>query len=1023
MAIIGGTTPTYQSFTDEMQDAAFNLGVGLFGIPMGTTFLSEISNYMTQTQGATIDSLYEVVLNSSVGQMASFYPTYLTDAQFAERLANNLIGTSGTLVTADAWTAGKDWVVSALQGGMSRAAAAKMAVDAVAGLDTADATYGAAAAAFANKVTVANYYTFDKAGASSDITTLQNVISGVTNDAATVTTAQTSIDNDAVASSAKTVTLTTNADIVGTAASVASALQTTNFDDIIVAYAATTTASTLGNADSLNGGGGTDTLRITAENTARISPIGSSIEVVELFAVSNETASIGLANLAGVTALTIKGTSDADVNGLANGINVTLNDGYTKTAVLSMKTDSTADSITLNVGGGYSAGIKDGAGTTAGAGIETVNLVATANFRNDEVFSFANASAMNISGTGNVVLNLQAGSGNFGITGTGIQSGDMLGRLGKFNASALEGTLTMYLSTAGIDQSITGGAGADTFYASGGFNQSDVLDGGAGNDSLTMAIGNTGTLRPVITSVENLTIDFNADAVIDMRNSTAAGIQNLNVLGLATASTFSALASSLQTINVMSGASAGGLTFNYVSGAASDVVINLTNQTSSTSTAAYDMGDLTVANNSGALTLNVVGSATGQAVDAFAANNASTLTVNVTSGQFGVSAMNANAAKSVTLNVTGGHTATVGGAASFSSVTALTVNVDGGGSARADFSAINLGANGNVVINMGSAATSMIFSADSLNWGNTASTAAMGMSLTVNNKGDGDVLISGVEPLTAAATARTASQVAFDVTVTQSGAGAVFGMSGIDLGSIDTAALNFTFAGQGSFTLNANATLSAVTGQVVINATALNTAATLTANFTAFADTNVTFDVRLGENSAVIALGAGGDQVQFGNGAGQYVRGGAGNDQITMSTTAASIAQYNNTAASGPDNGNDTIFGASTGDVILFADLNSAGRTAGGAFIASGATAAINSGAAMSTATLIGSTASGLFFAMYTAAGDMILEMLITTASLTASAAATADITHITLNGKGDIAKSALLRVDASGSGLAFTLL
>lgn len=1023
MAIITTPPTTYQSFTTDMQNAALEMGVGLFGIPLGTSYLTEVANYMTQTQGATIQTLYTAVLSSSIGQMAGYYPPYQTDTQFAAKICAMMLPSS---ITAANVTMAQDALMSLLASGQSRAQVAKFAVDYISALDHTDANYGAAAAAFDNKVSVANYYTLTKMLGSTDITTLQNTLSNVTSDATTVTTAQAAIDGASVAQQAKTVTLTTSADIVGTAASIASALQVSNFDDLIVGYAASTTASTLGNADSIDGGAGTDILRITAENTARISPIGSSIEVVELFGVSNETASLGLSNLVGVTALMIKGTSDVDVNGLANGLNITLSNGYTKTAVLTMKSETTADSVTLNVGDASSAGLKDGQ-TSNASGIEIINLVATAAFANDSVFDFQNATALNISGAGNVTLNFQSGTGNHGFTATGLASGNMVGKLGKISGSAMAGNLTLYISTAGIDQSITGGAGTDTFYASGGFNQSDVLDGGAGADTLTMAVNNTGTLRPVITSVETLTVDFNADAVIDLRNSTAAGITTLNALGLATASTFSALGSAVATINVMSGASAGGLTFNYVTGAPSDVVVNLTNQTSSTSTAAYSMGDLTVGNNTGGLTLNVVGSATGQALDGFAANSVSTLTVNVTSGQFDVgTAFAANGAKTVTLNVNGGHTATIASTASFTGATALNVNIDGGASAKADFSALNLGANGNLNITLGSAATSMMFSADSVYWGTTALTASQSLAVTVVNKGDGDVFIAALDPTTAATAAGSAGQVSLNVSVTQSGAGAVFAASGLDFGSIETAALSFTFAGQGGFEIKAAATMSATTGQVVINTTALNTAGYVTANFTAFADTNVTFDVRLGENSAVIALGAGADQVQFGNGAGQYVRGGVGADQITMSTTAASIAQYNNTAtaAAFQDTGDDTIYGASTGDIILFNDMNSAGRSGNAGTITTGATAAINSGAVMYSATLIAFTATGQFFAMYTAAGDMVLEVSLATASAGISAGyAATDITKIVLNGKGDVAKSALLRLDTSGSSLMFTLL
>jgi hypothetical protein len=365
-----------------------------------------------------------------------------------------------------------------------------------------------------------------------------------------------------------------------------------------------------------------------------------------------------------------------------------------------------------------------------------------------------------------------------------------------------------------------------------------------------------------------------------------------------------------------------------------------------------------------------------------------------------------------------------------SSVTALTVNLSGA-SAVGTFSAVNIGgAGGGVNLNLLDGTGTLTIGA--LNAGTTASTAAMSNTLNVSNAGSGTVTLNALDLTTGAATAGSAGQVTLAANVNQVGSGASFQLNAIDLGHIETASLSFTLSGQGTFLLSAGATLSATTGQVLINSTAV-TGGQLTANFSAFADTNVTFDVRLGNHSATVALGAGNDVVQFGLGSGQFVRGGAGDDQFTMNNTAVSIVQYNNTAtgAANQDNGVDTVFGASTGDIILFNGLLSASNdtakfTAG---ITTGATAAVNSGAGMRTATftgvttaVYGSAAAGDFFAMYTAAGDMVIEVLLSSAGVSGQTIQTGEITKFVLNGKGDVARSALIRVDSNGTGLAFTL-
>jgi hypothetical protein len=402
----------------------------------------------------------------------------------------------------------------------------------------------------------------------------------------------------------------------------------------------------------------------------------------------------------------------------------------------------------------------------------------------------------------------------------------------------------------------------------------------------------------------------------------------------------------------------------------------------------------------------------------------------VTTGQLQLdTALVAAAAKTVAVNVNNAETATFQDV-TITAVTSLAVNVSGA-SAIADFSAINIGgAGGGVTITLGSSTAT--FSANSLLAGPTATTAAMSTTLSVSNTGSGTVIFAAVDLSTAAATAASAGQVSFAVSANQ--VGGLFALNGIDLNFIDTASLSFVFAGGGEFDLSAAAAFSATTAQVSIVATAV-TGGMVSANFTAWVDTNIITDVRLGNHSAIIALGAGADTVTFGLGSAQFVRGGAGADSLTMSNSAVSFAQYNNTAtgAANQDTGDDTIFGASTGDIILFQGYNTG--TAAGSRSATATTGILATGVATAvrTATFIGVTTATISsavastiasFALYSAAGgDMILEVLLTTGLVSANVVNSGDITRIVLNGKGDIQQSALLRADTNGSGLLFTLL
>lgn len=1006
------------AITAAMRTEVTKLYVALFGRAPDSDGLGY---WVSQVDGGkTIAQVAQDMYNTTPARTT--YPLYLTNTEIVTAFYTNVLGRTPDTDGAAYWatqlgtkTAGQ--VISDMI----------TAVTAYTGTDSAATT---SKTLFANKAAVAEYYAVTLAGGATNAAA---AISGVTatTDVSTNAAMAAAISGAGVSTSTGTTyTLTTGIDTV---------LGTTN-NDTIVAYVgvAGDTAATLSVADQIDGGAGTDTLSVILTNTALAAastPVTSGIEVVTLRALSNETAYFSLANMGtGVTALNVSGSSDINVAGLSNGSKVAFSGNYAKTATLAIGTNSTADTITLTMNDVNSADV-------VANDYETVNLVAntTAAFINGEAFGIGTAQTLNVSGSANVVLNFGVGSGNGrgAYTGTGIAGVTQVSALKTISATALTGTLTLVASTAGVDQTILGGAGNDTFYVSAQFNQSDSLDGGAGTDTVVWTNATTGTFRPVIQGVETFTMDFGAEAVIDLRNTSAASISTLNVLGVATASTFSALSSATKTINAYSGASAGGITFNYATGAASDVVFNLSNEAAATSTASYVFGDLTLANNTGSLTLNVVGSATGQGVENFAANNADALVINVTSGQFIASGtFNANAASAVTLNVNNGKSATIIGDASFTGATSVAINLSGA-TANANLDDINFGANGAMTVTLGAGASG--FTMGTAAFGATALTASVTNSITVVNNGSATVTLSGLDLTTAAVSAASASQVTFSLNVNQTGSGAVFNSTAMQFGSIDTAALTVTLAGQGVFNLAATGSLSALTGQVVMNSTAMSTGF-VSALFTAMADTNVIFDVRLGAHSAVISLGAGADKVQFGLNNQQSVIGGLGNDELTMNNTAVSIAVYEaaGTAATALD-GTDTIFGAGTGDIILFQGYNTSTGT--GAIIAtavttgtgwSHSTAAFTAGGTgvvqVFGTSLIGNelsnTANEYFMAMYTAAGDMIIQVLVMTASPTASVAASADsITQIVLNGKGDVAKTALLRIDTNGSGLLLTLL
>lgn len=858
MAIIGGSTPTYQSFTEEMKDAAFNMCVGLFGIPVGTSFLTEISNYMTQTEGATIDSLYQVVLNSSVGSASSYYPSYLTDAQFAERLANNLLGTSGTIVTADAWTAGKDWALSALQGGMSRAAVAKMTVDAVAAVDATDASYGAARTMMDNKVTVAEYYTYTKGGSSTDIVVLADVLETVTNDAATVTAAQTSIDTGGTGSvtTGQTYTLTTNADEFSPNA--AGSYQTTSYDDTFNAG-----SGRMGSDDSVDGGLGNDVLNVTISTAA--APIIKNIETINITTRGNASA-FDFTDISGYTTLNVSGTQSGTLGGFSANPTVTLTNGFgNNIAVALADASGTADAVTF-VSNGASAF------TLNVTGIETVNLVASGgltlgNTGNASQIGLGSAN-LNISGDGDVTLYFgTAGGVDASITG-----------LSAINATALAGNLSVTMPVSN-KVTINAGTGNDSFNLGSGLDTLDVINGGAGTDAVNARIdAGLSTVRPTLTDVETLSFDgFSTAATVDLRNATA--LTTLNFKGTA-AATITQLSKSVTQINLQSAAAAPNVDVTYATNSVSDVTLFI--GAGGTAAAGVTVGDVDFQSNSGSLVIDSSG-ISANVIDDLSANEVAGLTINV-GKSLGLGDIGADAADSFAINAAGDFSAQ-----SASLLSASTVNVSATGTANVNIDSIVLGDGASTVtIN-----TLGDFGLSALSLSTGATSVALNVNVTI---GSGSTAYMNV--LTTATISSALSAMNFTL------AGS---------GNVDLA---FSSAYTGVSVINIDAL--SLGGVLDLGASAVQTGLSFSVTLGNGGTGSI---ITLGQLADTVIGGSGADQIEGGAGNDQMM-GGAGNDVFLYQGTAGTAASTtaNSLSALG-QHGVDVITDFSTADTLRFADL------------------------------------------------------------------------------------------------------
>ena len=239
--------------TQQSIDHLVGLAVAMLGVAPGTKWLNERAKQLDG--GATLADIANEIQSTS--GFEGEYPAFLTEERFAKEFLEALLGDN---VTDTVMMAAVDFVAGQLAGA-TRGELALALVDALTtiareGEDNAlHADFGKAAAAFHNKVMVAKHYTEEAREADPSA----SVLEGVTDDPATVMAAKDAIDNPPAppeSMEGQRYVLTPTIDEI----------KGTDFDDTIVAQPVQGSNNTfqevLNPFDSIDGGGGADTIHI-----------------------------------------------------------------------------------------------------------------------------------------------------------------------------------------------------------------------------------------------------------------------------------------------------------------------------------------------------------------------------------------------------------------------------------------------------------------------------------------------------------------------------------------------------------------------------------------------------------------------------------------------------------------------------------------------------------------------------------------------------------------------------------------
>ena len=451
------------AITAETRQDIMELAVAANGAAPGTTLLSEL--VAMSTSGKTLLEIADSLASSA--SFTATYPTFQTATEFATEFLGNLVPEA----SAEAKAEGVTIIEGMLAAGSSRGAIILEAATYLAALDESNASFGSSAALFNHRVEVATYHTI-----TSEAAAPWAIPASVTSSDDSVATGKGAVDTAltpaAVAVDAKSITLTTTAD-TGASATGTSADDT--FSGAVVGAGAAGT--TLQAGDILDGGDGSDTLLISSTGAAgTYSLLGVQSSGIETISV-NDFTNAGVVTIDGAL---ISGVTSYILNASGDDGDVTFSNAG---AIASAKMSNGTGDLTINYTAAASAGTADvqtlavsniTAGSFASAGVETISVTG----------SLTNNTITGISGSKLTTLNL---SGDKNLTVTNALANTVT----TVDGSGTSGKLSFSV-TAGGNATITGGSANDTIGMAGGLTNKDVIDGGDGDDLVTIDIADNG---------------------------------------------------------------------------------------------------------------------------------------------------------------------------------------------------------------------------------------------------------------------------------------------------------------------------------------------------------------------------------------------------------------------------------------------------------------------------------------------------------------------------------------------------
>jgi Ca2+-binding RTX toxin-like protein len=669
------------AITVEARTSIIELVVGMFGAAPGASVLSDL--VAAYEKGQTIKQIAANLANTT--EFKNIFPTFLTNAEFATKVVDQLVGTE---VVAAEKAAAVTTLTAMLNAGASRSSVFVDAIDAIDAITSSNAAWANAGAALDNKVAVAVYYSVDKQLSGASLAELQDVVRPVTSAAATVTTARALADGSAAVG--RTFTLTVSADTFTGGAG------NDTFEANVTANPGTGVADveTLTALDVLNGGAGSDVLNyVTVGGAALPGSTLSGVETINVVSDGAATANVSGANVTGVTALNAKAVAagvDLDTKANVTSIAVTgtattvdIDDAGTTTtdALASVSVFGATGLITIDSQKLTALSLTQTSGNatvTAAAGTRALAL--TLNGVTAGTIADATATTLTVanSGAASTLTSLDAAAATsvtvdadeaVTLTDVNIAAATSLVAKGDSRVTVSATTTVTALtsvssadSTGGITVTpalaagvlFTGGAGSDRITLGA---TTKAITTGAGDDTVTMtvAVDPAGGSVNAGDGTDTLSLTSANAATVSASATFEAGVSGFEKVSLgATGAADTVNMANLDDINyvVSAGVTAGGLTLNNV---VSTGTLELTGVVGFASTVAVKDAAVGATD-----VLNIKLNGAANLVNTAATTVASVETINITTAD-STTASNPAAASTILLNAANTTAITVAG--------------------------------------------------------------------------------------------------------------------------------------------------------------------------------------------------------------------------------------------------------------------------------------------------------------------------------------------------------------------------